>query len=177
ALLAEPRVLLLDEPTRSLDPISAREFRRFLREELAVRRQCAVIIATHSAEEAFDLCDRVAVLNHGRLLSVGVAADIARDLAGDRYVAWTTEPNHPALTALAVTRGTDEAAPVAMRAMDGWTSVEIMVRGGPEEAARLLQQLVSQGVPLAAMERVPISLASLIESVVKRGAGSTQVEA
>ena len=64
-----------------------------------------------------------------------------------------------------------------MRAMDGWTSVEIMVRGGPEEAARLLQQLVSQGVPLAAMERVPISLASLIESVVKRGAGSTQVEA
>jgi ABC-2 type transport system ATP-binding protein len=170
ALLAEPRVLLLDEPTRSLDPISAREFRRFLREELAMRRQCAVIIATHSAEEAFDLCDRVAVLDRGRLLSVGVASELARDLAGDRYVAWTTEPNHPALAPLAVARGSAESAPVAMRAMDGWTSVEIMVRGGPEEAARLLQHLVAQGVPLAAMERVPVSLASLIESVMKGSA-------
>ncbi len=174
ALLAEPRVLLLDEPTRSLDPISAREFRRFLREELAVRRQCAVIIATHSAEEAFDLCDRVAVLDRGRLLSVGVAAELARDLAGDRYVAWTTQPDHPALTRLAVTRASDETAPVALRAMDGWQSVEIVVQGGPDEAARLVRQLVSEGVPLAAMERVPVSLASLIESVVKRSAASAR---
>lgn len=170
ALIAEPRVLLLDEPTRSLDPISAREFRRFLREELAVRRQCAVIIATHSAEEAFDLCDRVAVLDRGRLLSVGVAAELARDLAGDRYVVWTTEPAHPALASLVVERDTDESAPVAVRAMEGWHSVELLVQGGPDEAAQLLQRLVGAGVPVAAMERVPVSLASLIESVVRRSA-------
>src|SRR5262245_8535234 len=60
ALLARPKVLLLDEPTRSLDPISARAFRTFLRDEIAGRRNCAVLLATHNAEEAFDLCDRVA---------------------------------------------------------------------------------------------------------------------
>ena len=170
ALLAEPRVLLLDEPTRSLDPISARAFRRFLREELAVRRQCAVIIATHSAEEAFDLCDRVAVLDRGRLLSVGVASELARDLAGDRYVVWTTQPDHPALLPLAIARDKGEAAPVAMRAMDGWSPVELQLVGGPEEASGVLQRLVASGVPVAALERVPVSLASLIESVVQRGA-------
>jgi len=168
ALLAEPRVLLLDEPTRSLDPISARAFRRFLRDELAVRRQCAVVIATHSAEEAFDLCDRVAVLDRGRLLSVGVAAELARDLAGDRYVVWTTQPRHPALQSLAVAADRGEAAPVALRVMDGWTPVEIQLFGGPDEAAGILQRLVAQGVPVAALERVPVSLASLIESVVRR---------
>ncbi|HSH46152.1 MAG TPA: ABC transporter ATP-binding protein, partial [Longimicrobiales bacterium] len=66
ALLGNPRVLLLDEPTRSLDPVSARRFRRFLREELAARQGCTVLLATHSADEAFDLCDRVAILDRGR---------------------------------------------------------------------------------------------------------------
>ena len=60
-LLARPSVLLLDEPTRSLDPISARSFRRFLREDVALAQGCTVLLATHNAEEAFELCDRVGV--------------------------------------------------------------------------------------------------------------------
>ena len=52
ALLGHPRVLLLDEPTRSLDPTAAHAFRSFLREELAARRGCAVLVATHRSEEA-----------------------------------------------------------------------------------------------------------------------------
>ncbi|MEQ1692855.1 MAG: ABC transporter ATP-binding protein [Gemmatimonas sp.] len=172
ALLAEPRVLLLDEPTRSLDPISAREFRSFLRNELAVRRQCAVVIATHNAEEAFDLCDQVGILDRGRLLAVGAATDLSRDLAGDRYVAWTTEPHHPELASRTVASTVGDPATVAHQSMDGWVPVEIRVEGGPAASAELLQRLVAARVPLAALERAPVSLASLIETVVRRsGAG------
>lgn len=170
ALLAEPRVLLLDEPTRSLDPVSARSFRRFLREELAERRQCAVVIATHSAEEAFDLCHRVAVLDRGRLLAVGVASELAQELAANRYVAWTMEPGHPLFAPHVVPgEGGDlESAPVALRDLAGWQPVVLEVSGGPEAAARLLAQLVGAGVPVAALERVPVSLAALIDKVVGR---------
>lgn len=68
ALLGRPRVLLLDEPTRSLDPISARDFRRFLRESIVRAEGCTVLLATHDAEDVWELCDRVAVLDKGRLL-------------------------------------------------------------------------------------------------------------
>jgi ABC-2 type transport system ATP-binding protein len=71
ALLGRPRVLLLDEPTRSLDPAAAHAFRAFLREELSTRRGCAVLVATHRSEEAFELCDRVIVLNRGRIAAEG----------------------------------------------------------------------------------------------------------
>jgi ABC-type multidrug transport system ATPase subunit len=169
ALLADPRVLLLDEPTRSLDPVSARGFRRFLREELAERRQCAVIIATHSAEEAFDLCDRVAVLDRGKLLAVGVASQLAQELVGNRYVVWSTMPDHPLLVQLAVTTdATLESAPVALGALEGWHPVVLEIEGGAEAASARLAQLVGDGVPIAAFERIPVSLAALIDRVVQR---------
>src|SRR5690606_22622681 len=53
ALLAKPRVLLLDEPTRSLDPISARDFRRFLRDVIVGEEGCTVLLATHDADEVW----------------------------------------------------------------------------------------------------------------------------
>src|SRR5690606_25256479 len=85
ALLSRPRILLLDEPTRSLDPLSARDFRAFLREEIAGQQGCSVILATHSAEEALNLCDRLAVLRKGELLAIGPAEELARRYGEERY--------------------------------------------------------------------------------------------
>jgi len=71
ALLHDPPVLLLDEPTRSLDPISAKHLRRFLAEELNARERKTLLLATHNLQEAEQLCERVVVLSRGRILSSG----------------------------------------------------------------------------------------------------------
>jgi ABC-2 type transport system ATP-binding protein len=68
ALLRRPSVLLLDEPTRSLDPLAAGRLHRFLRDTLVRELGCSVLLSTHSLHEAKAVCDRVAVLHHGRLL-------------------------------------------------------------------------------------------------------------
>ena len=71
ALLHDPPIMLLDEPTRSLDPISAKHLRRFIGEELNGRDGKTLILATHNLQEAEQLCSKVAVLSKGKLLGAG----------------------------------------------------------------------------------------------------------
>ncbi|MGQ0766794.1 MAG: ABC transporter ATP-binding protein [Gemmatimonadota bacterium] len=166
ALLADPppRVLILDEPTRSLDPVSARDLRRFLREELVRRRECAVMIATHSTEEAFDLCDRVAILSGGRIVASGDPNTLARELAPDRYVVWTNQPAHPVFGALRADGSVFRSRPSA----SGRTPVVIEIAGGEEAAAALVRRAVVEGCDVAAFEKMPLSLADLIETANRR---------
>jgi len=67
ALLTDPVVLLLDEPTKSLDPGAAAGLRRFLRDTLAGKMGKTILLVTHSLEEARECCDRTAVIGQGRI--------------------------------------------------------------------------------------------------------------
>lgn len=76
ALLHRPKVLLLDEPTRSLDAIAAAEFRHFLKTELLARHAASLLFASHTMQEIELLADRVAVLDEGSLLAYDTPAGL-----------------------------------------------------------------------------------------------------
>ncbi len=168
ALTARPRVLLLDEPTRSLDPLSARALRRFLREDVAAGARCTVLLATHNTEEALELCDRVGVLDRGRLLAVGTPAALASQHGAERYRLATTAPEHPALRALE-SRGVVRVVGGQPAEAEGWTEVELELPGGLTRAAEVLRSLAGAGVTVGRLERVPLSLATLIERIIAAG--------
>ena len=71
SLLNSPRVLLMDEPTRSLDPRAATKFRKFIREKLVIQKGCTVLIATHQIKEAEDIADRIGIINYGGIVANG----------------------------------------------------------------------------------------------------------
>ncbi|HPW16983.1 MAG TPA: ABC transporter ATP-binding protein [Candidatus Aminicenantes bacterium] len=77
ALLADAAILLVDEPTRSLDPLAADRVRTFLRDELAGRQGKTVLWATHDLGEAADRADDIAVIGRGRIRLQGPAASLA----------------------------------------------------------------------------------------------------
>jgi len=77
ALLAEASILLVDEPTRSLDPLAADRIRSFLRGELAGRQGKTVLWATHDLGEAADFADDIAVISRGSIRLSGPAASLA----------------------------------------------------------------------------------------------------
>jgi ABC-2 type transport system ATP-binding protein len=77
ALLANADILLVDEPTRSLDPQAADRIRAFLRDELARRRGKTILWATHDLGEAADYADDIAVISRGRIRLRGRAEELA----------------------------------------------------------------------------------------------------
>jgi len=99
ALMSDPHVLVLDEPTTGLDP----DVRRMVWEVLAQARSrgVAILLSTHYMEEAERLCDRVAILHNGRILDIAaparlVAKYIARDTVEEEVrpgVVWKRAPN------------------------------------------------------------------------------------
>jgi ABC-2 type transport system ATP-binding protein len=74
ALLHQPQILLLDEPTRSLDALAAADFRRFLKSEVLTRQGTTLLFASHALAEIEFLADRIALLDNGRLLACDTPA-------------------------------------------------------------------------------------------------------
>ena len=75
ALAIEPRVLLLDEPFGALDARVRKDLRKWLK-ELHQRTGHTTLFVTHDQDEAFELADRIAILDHGRIVQVGTAEEI-----------------------------------------------------------------------------------------------------
>jgi ABC-2 type transport system ATP-binding protein len=112
-LIGEPQVLLLDEPTVGMDPVAARDFRRLVAELRA--RDLTILIATHDMGEAESLCDRVTLIDSGRILATEDPRTIGHWLTSYEQV---------------VASGVDEPTAVALRMIDGVASVDYQSGAG-----------------------------------------------
>src|SRR6202021_2896100 len=80
ALINDPRVLFFDEPTAGLDPQVRREIYDII-EELR-REKKTILMTTHYIEEAERLCDRVAIVDHGKIIKTGTPRELKHSSAG-----------------------------------------------------------------------------------------------
>ncbi len=99
ALLHEPKVLLLDEPTAGLDPESARSVREFISELKGEGR--AILLCTHNLPEAERLCDRI-VLLRTRLIAQGTPEELKRRLFGTKVVVELANPSPELVSSLGI---------------------------------------------------------------------------
>jgi len=79
ALVHEPRVLFLDEPTTGLDPQSRRAVWDYIR---SIAGTMTIFLTTHYLDEAEQLCDRLAIMDHGKLIALGSTAELKSQLSG-----------------------------------------------------------------------------------------------
>jgi len=80
ALLHEPRLLFLDEPTTGLDPQSRRAVWEYIK---SIAGRMTIFLTTHYLDEAEQLCDRIAIMDHGRLIDQGSSQELKDKLSGE----------------------------------------------------------------------------------------------
>jgi ABC-2 type transport system ATP-binding protein len=87
ALVGDPELLCLDEPTTGLDPQSRRELWEIIRDFRHNGR--TVLLTTHYMDEAERLCDRIAIVDHGRVIALGTPRDLIASLGGEHVIEFT----------------------------------------------------------------------------------------
>ena len=89
--MGDPELLCLDEPTTGLDPQSRRQIWEIIREFRQSGR--TVLLTTHYMDEAERLCDRVAIVDGGRVIALGTPDELIATLGGDHVIEFTWEGN------------------------------------------------------------------------------------
>jgi ABC-2 type transport system ATP-binding protein len=159
ALVGDPELLFLDEPTTGLDPQSRRQLWDLITELKASGR--SIVLTTHYMDEAERLCDRVAIVDHGRVIALGTPRELIAGLGAEHVVEFTvTGGADGALDAAALERldGVRKA-----RLHDGRWSLEAVELARAVPA--ILGALAERGLPLdelmthsATLEDVFVSL-------------------
>jgi ABC-2 type transport system ATP-binding protein len=144
ALVCEPDILFLDEPTTGLDPQSRRQLWGVITAFRA--RGGTVMLTTHYMEEAQRLCDRVAIVDRGRVIALGTPAELIAALGAEHVVEFALEDGG--------TVGLDE-----LRALPGVRAV-----AGDDGRIRLTVEQVHQAVPalMRLLEARAVSLGELL---------------
>jgi ABC-2 type transport system ATP-binding protein len=93
ALIGRPELLFLDEPTTGLDPQARRQLWDVIRQLRSEGR--TVLLTTHYMDEAEQLCDRVAVIDHGRVIALGSPVELIGELGGERMLEFVLDDSAP----------------------------------------------------------------------------------
>src|SRR5215475_12952341 len=161
AIVGDPDLLFLDEPTTGLDPQSRRQLWDLITDFKSLGR--TILLTTHYMDEAEILCDRVAIVDHGKVIALGTPRDLISSLGAEHVVEFTLVEGSPAL---------DDADVAALpgvrtvrRVAGGYeVAVEALHRAVPA----LLAMLAQRGAELANLTTHSASLEDVFVSLTGR---------
>jgi len=156
ALLHQPPIVFLDEPTGGVDPVSRREFWRLI-DDLS-HQGTTVLVTTHYLDEA-ERCDRVAIIHAGKLAALGTTAELKSRFA-ERPILEVRSPEPVRAMALL-----DKSPDVETTSLFG-TAVHAVLRQGTTSASDIRTALAAGSVPVSSVEPVVPSLEDVFLDVV-----------
>jgi len=158
-LLADPLLLILDEPTNGLDPGGIQEFREMIR-AMVEQEGRTVFISSHLLDEVEKICDAAAIVDRGKVITQGPIAELAEGEARRELIVGVDDPDR----AITVLQGLQQVRE-ARRSDEG---LRVVLAGGPEMAAEVNSQLVSAGLRVMRLEPVRHSLEQRFLEVTSR---------
>jgi ABC-2 type transport system ATP-binding protein len=160
AILHEPPIVFLDEPTGGVDPLSRRRFWRLI--DTLAASGVAVLVTTHYLDEA-EHCQRIAIIQAGRLAAHGTVEEL-KNIFKSRPILEVR-----AADAVGAMRALDAMPEVEKTSIFG-TAVHAVIRSAASEASAMASRLESQGIAVTSCGIVPPSLEDVFLDVAERSA-------
>jgi ABC-2 type transport system ATP-binding protein len=149
-LLADPLLLILDEPTNGLDPGGIQEFREMIR-AMVEQEGRTVFISSHLLDEVEKTCDAAAIVDRGKIVTQGAITDLAAGGGARNELILGVDDSSRALAVLEASALVSEARPEDQ-------GIRVVLAGAPQSAAQINAELVRAGVGVTRLEPVRHSL-------------------
>ncbi len=165
ALVGHPHVIIFDEPTVGLDPKQIIEIRNLIR---SLGKNHTVILSTHILQEVQAVCDRIIIINKGKIVADERTENISRVMsAGRRFNVKLVGPQKDVLAMLRSIPGVSYAEPLAERDGDAYCYM-VESDAGTDIRKKLFYQLSERSWPMVGMEALGMSLEDIFISVVDK---------
>jgi ABC-2 type transport system ATP-binding protein len=164
ALLPDPPLVILDEPTVGLDPQAARDLRDRVRE--LKRQGRTVLLTTHYMEEADQLCDRIAIIDHGEIVALDTPAALKRRIRAEEVV--SLEIGMSGEDAPLLARLASSAVIARSERHDGTLAVTAHCASARDFVPAAFDAARSEGATIQHVEVVPVSLEDVFISLTGR---------
>ncbi len=168
ALIHDPKVLVLDEPTVGLDPTQIRETRNLI---AGLGERHTILLSSHILHEVEQVCTRTIIINKGRIVASGSPAELRTQVGAEsRLIAEIKGPEAEVRQAVSALNGVGE---VEIRAVDGWNRLGIEPTNGADVRESVFKLAADRGWSLREMRREVASLEDFFVKITaeQKGAG------
>ncbi len=167
--ISDPDVIFLDEPTLGLDVSAARQVRNFIKEWMAKHPDRTILLTTHYMAEADELCDRLAIIDHGKLLALDTPAALKHRLQREAIFNLKVVPlGHRPPNREDMLEAVPGVRQVTVTEQDGTTDLTLIL-AGDDALSGVLDHLKRRGSGLIALEKREPTLEDVFIDLVGRG--------
>ena len=170
ALVGNPSILILDEPTVGLDPNQIIEIRRLIK---ALSRNHSVIISSHILSEIQEIADRVVIINNGKIAAIDTISDLSKRLSGQsKFLLTFRGPINDAISKIRTVKGVSSAV---SRVVDSkFSQIEITVASSDTTETRvaLFNLMAREGWPILELRSMDPSLEEVFLSITSGKGGA-----
>jgi ABC-2 type transport system ATP-binding protein len=161
ALLHHPRLLFLDEPTRSLDPTATQRLHEFIEQDLLAAEGMTILLTTHRLDEAERLSQRIGIMDKGRLQAEGTPDELRARLGPT--VSYRLQVVQPGLDPASLAAGIPGTLRVQPNSQDGGWTLELEAPDSEAALSALLDRIVTAGGQVRAVQHELPSLEQVFQ--------------
>lgn len=172
-LFSKPMILLMDEPTKGVDPIGATEIIKLIRERVTELWRPTILITSHNLGEIERLCDQISLMHHGRIIASGALSEL-RNLVRASSLHRLTVKNIDGEKISAIAERAEALPPTKVSPLNGAVEVEVSFERGSEGFSRLIRGVIEAGGDVLTSTAIDETIEDVFQKLVPGTAPTTE---